>query len=167
MQNSAGFIFCILVIYMHSPPGFQVADETHWPGQPGPGSLASGRLGPGATAAGSTPRPTSPSQFKFIWILANVRCRASDVRHRIIPMLYTMSYVMHVRHHTPTMSYVPDVRHRISMSYVRHVRHRNIRCRGTYDIITIRCRMFIRYRRSDVRHRIQSSYTTSYVLTCM
>jgi hypothetical protein len=65
------------------------------------------------------------------------------------------------------MSYVHDVRHRISMSYVRHVRHRNIRCRSTYDIATMRCRMFIRYRRSDVRHRMLSSYTTSYVLTCI
>ena len=77
-----------------------------------------------------------------IWILANVRCRTSDVRHRIIPMLHTMSYV-------------------------RYVRHRNIRCRSTYDIATIRCRMFIRRRRSDVRHRMLSSYTTSYVLTCI
>jgi hypothetical protein len=42
------------------------------------------------------------------------------------------------------------------MSHVRHVRHRNIRCR-----------MFIQYRRSDVRHRMLSSYTTSYVLTCI
>jgi hypothetical protein len=48
------------------------------------------------------------------------------------------------------------VRHRISMSYVRQVRHRNIRCR-----------MCIRYRRSDVRHRMFSSYATSYVLTCI
>jgi hypothetical protein len=40
----------------------------------------------------------------LIWILADVRCRTSDVRHRIIPMLHTMSYVMHVRHRTPTMS---------------------------------------------------------------
>ena len=44
-----------------------------------------------------------------IWILADVRCRTSDVRHRIIPMLHTMSYVMHVRHRTPMMSYVPDI----------------------------------------------------------
>ena len=56
-----------------------------------------------------------------IWILADVRCRTSEVRHRIIPMLHTMSYV-------------------------RYVRHRNIRCRSTYDIATIRCRMFIRHR---------------------
>jgi hypothetical protein len=69
-------------------------------------------------------------------------------------MLHTMSYVMHVRHRTRTMSYVVHVQHRISMSYVRHVRHRNIRCRTC-----------IRYRRSDVRHRMLSSYTTSYVLT--
>ena len=104
---------------------------------------------------------------RYIWILANVRCRTSDVRHRIIPMLHTMSYVMHVRHRIPTMSYVPDVRHRISMSYVRHVRHRNIRCRSTYDIAAIRCRMFVRHRRSNIRHRMLSSYTTSHVLTCI
>ena len=91
-----------------------------------------------------------------IRILADVLCRTSDVRHRIIPMLHTMSYVMHVRHHTRTMSYVEHVRHRILMSYVRHVRRRNIRCRT--------CK---RYRRSDVRHRMFSSYTTSYVLTCI
>ena len=105
----------------------------------------------------------------YIWILANVRCRTSDVRHRIIPMLHTMSYVRHVRpwHSTHTMSYVVHVRHRISMSYVRHVRHRNIRCRSTYDIATIRCRMFIRYHRSDVRHRMLSSYMTSFVLACI
>ena len=65
------------------------------------------------------------------------------------------------------MSYVPDVRHRYTMSYVRHVRHRNIRCRSTYDIASKRCRMFIRHRRSNVRHRMLSSYTTSHVLTCI
>ena len=65
------------------------------------------------------------------------------------------------------MSYVPDVRHRYTMSYVMHVRHRNIRCRSTYDIATKRCRMFIRHRRSDIRHRMVSSYTTSHVLTCI
>ncbi len=43
-----------------------------------------------------------------------------------------------------------------TMSYVRHVRHRNIRCHTC-----------IRYRRSEVRHRMFSSYTTSYVLTCI
>jgi hypothetical protein len=46
------------------------------------------------------------------------------------------------------------------MLYVRQleVRHSNMRC----------C-MFIRYRRTDVRHRMLSSYTTltSYVLTCI
>jgi hypothetical protein len=61
----------------------------------------------------------------YIWILADVRCRTSDVRHRIIPKLHTMPYVVHVRHRTRTMSYVEHVQHRISMSYVRHVRHRN------------------------------------------
>jgi hypothetical protein len=60
-----------------------------------------------------------------IWILADVRCRTSDVRHRIIPMLHTMSYVWHVRHRTRTTSYVMHVRHRISMLYVWHIRHRN------------------------------------------
>ncbi len=50
-----------------------------------------------------------------------------------------------------------NVRHRIiSMSYVRHVRHRKIRCRTC-----------IRYCRSDVRHRMFSSNTTLYVLTCI
>jgi hypothetical protein len=76
-----------------------------------------------------------------IWILADVRCRTSDVRHRIIPMLHTMSYVVHVRHRTTsyrTMSYVEHVRHRISMSYVPN----------------IRCRTCIRYCRSEVRHRM-------------
>jgi hypothetical protein len=91
-----------------------------------------------------------------IWILSDVRCRASDVRHRTIPMLHTMLYVVHVRYRTHNMSYVEHVRHRISMSYVRHVRHLNIRCRTC-----------IRYRRSDVRHRMFSSYTTSYVLSCI
>ncbi len=59
-------------------------------------------------------------------------------------MLHTMSYVVHVRHRTRTMSYVV------------HVRHRNIRCRTR-----------IRYGRSDIRHCMFSSYTTSYVLTCI
>jgi hypothetical protein len=71
-------------------------------------------------------------------------------------MLQTMSYVVHVRCRARTMSYVLHVRHHISMSYVRHVRHRHIRCRTC-----------IQYRRSDVRHRMLSSYTTSYVLTCI
>jgi hypothetical protein len=66
----------------------------------------------------------------------------------------TRTNVRHVQHSTRTMSYVVHVRHRISMSYVRHVRHRNIRCRSTYDIASIRCRTCIRYRRSDVRHRM-------------
>ncbi len=74
-------------------------------------------------------------------------------------MLHTMSCqcLRHVGTSTP-MSYVVHVRHRIlvSMSYVRHVRHCNIRCRTC-----------IQYRRSDVRHCMFSSYTTSYVLTCI
>ena len=79
-----------------------------------------------------------------IWILADVRCRTSDVRHRIIPMLHTMSYVWHVRHRTHTTSYLMHVRHRKSMSYVWHIRHRNIRCRTC-----------IRYRMSHrIRHRM-------------
>ena len=97
----------------------------------------------------------------------SIRCRTSDLRRRINirHRMVAMSYVL--RHRRGTMSYVHDVRHRISMSYVRYVRHRNIRCRSTYDIAIIRCRMFIRRRRSDVRHRMLSSYTTSYVLTCI
>ena len=70
-----------------------------------------------------------------IWILANLRCRTSDVRHRIIPTRHTMSYVHHVRHRTCTMSYVVHVRHRMTMSYVMHVRHRNVRCRTCIDIV--------------------------------
>ncbi len=83
-------------------------------------------LRPGARGPG-----TGTTRMLFIWILADVLCRTSDVRHSIIPtrMLHTMSYVVHVRHRTRTMSYIVHVRHSISMSYVRHVRHHNIRCR--------------------------------------
>ncbi len=59
---------------------------------------------------------------KGIWILADVRCRTSDVRHRIIPMLHTMSYVVHVRHRTGTMQYVVHVHCRRTTSYIDVVR---------------------------------------------
>ena len=87
----------------------------------------------------------------------------TDVAHDVVRQARTTSYPHDVVRVARTTYYG----HSMSMSYVRHVRHCNIRCRSTYDIATIRCRMFIRYRRSDVRHRMLSSYTTSYVLTCI
>jgi hypothetical protein len=71
----------------------------------------------------------------------------TNVSHDVVRQARTTSYPYDV----VVQSYVVHVRHRISYD-IRHVLHRNIRCR-----------MFIRYRRSDVRHCMLSSYKISYV----
>ena len=79
-----------------------------------------------------------------IWILANLRCRTSDVQHCNILMLRTTLYVGHVRHCTPTTSYVPRYDVVRTISYVRtyYVGTYDIECQtydvvGSYDIVRL------------------------------
>ena len=95
-----------------------------------------------------------------IWILADVRHRTSDVRHRIIPML-PYDIVRHdVRCRTRTTSYVPTYDIVRAMSYVmtydvatydivrptydvvRHVRYRTSRRTTSYNADRMRYRRF-------------------------
>jgi hypothetical protein len=83
----------------------------------------------------------------------SIRCRTSDLRHRI-----------NIRHRIVTMSYV--LRHRMLRCRTCLTYDIDIRCRTsyTYDIVGVRCRTcmtydivcnigIIRCRTSDVRHR--------------
>lgn len=86
---------------------------------------------------------------RFIWILADVRHRTSNVRYRIIPILTYDIVCLDVRHRSRTTSYVPYVRYRMTMSYVGYVRCRDLRCRMS----DVRYRTIHQNRTSDIRHR--------------
>ncbi len=68
-----------------------------------------------------------------IRILADVLCRTSDVRHRIIPMLHMMSYVPGTRCRTSGTYDIIPVRHRMWCTYDIVYQ---CRTSGTYDTAT-------------------------------